>query len=137
MALRFLDYKVQSSSFTLTPDITPNRNYKITPKISCSLRRAPNRLLCTFGVELARTDEPVPFEFNVSAVGTFAVDEKDDVSALAVRAAETVYPFVRQSVAQLTLMANVPPYILPMLDMESVIGGAKKVTLSVPGGNLS
>ncbi|MBQ9481744.1 MAG: protein-export chaperone SecB [Clostridia bacterium] len=137
MALRFLDYKVQNSTFSLTPDIAPNRNYKITPKISCNLRRAPNRLICSFGVELVHGDEPIPFEFKISAVGTFSIDETDDASALAVKAAETVYPFVRQSVAQLTLMANVPPYLLPMLDMEEVIGGAKKVTLSVPSANLS
>ena len=137
MALRFIDYKVQNSVFTLTPDIAPNRNYKIMPKISCNLRRTQERLICTFVVELAHGDQPIPFEFKLTAVGTFSVDAADDVSSFTVKAAETVYPFVRQSVAQLTLMANIPPYMLPMIDMADVIGGAKKVTLSVPNANLS
>ena len=134
MAYKFVDYKVQKATFSLTPDIAPNRNYKISPKIGCNIRRGGNRLVCTFNVDLIKGEEPVPFEFSLIGAGTFILDEGEDASAITVKVAEAVYPFVRQSVAALTQLANIPPYVLPILNMEDVLSSAKRVTLTVPNG---
>lgn len=136
--MKLIDYKVVSANFTLTPTLTPNKNYKINPKINCSIKRGGNKLICSFNVELKKTEEEIPFEFSLTAVGSFAVDEDDDVSALAVKTAEVVFPFVRASLAGLTQMANVPAYVLPIIDMAQLISKGKTVTLSVPpSSNLS
>ena len=119
--MKFLDYKVLKASFSLTPDIQPNKNYKVSPKINCSIKKGAGKIFCTFNVELARGEDVPPFEFSVSAVGSFSVEETEDVKTIAVKAAETVFPFVRTTVASLTQLANIPAYILPIIDMESLI----------------
>ncbi len=122
MALRFLDYKVQAATFSLTPELAPNKNYQLSPKVSCNIRHGADKLICSFNVELVKTEgNPLPFEFSVKAFGTFSIGADDNPSALAVKAAESVYPFVRQSVASLTAMANIPAYMLPMIDMNELI----------------
>lgn len=126
-----LDYKVQKASFSLTPDLAPNKNFKLTPKISCNIRRAQNKLVCLFEVSLERHDEPIPFEFKISSAGVFSFDESDDINASAVKVAEATFPFVRASVSELTRLANVPPYVLPFVDMKSLIV-TKNVTLTMP-----
>jgi len=133
--MKFTDYKVITASVSLTPDIAPNRNYKIAPKIGCNIKRGGDKIICTFNVELARKDEPIPFEFKVTAVGSFMILPEDDPSTLALKAAEAVYPFVRSTVASLTLLTNIPAYILPMVDMASLVGNSKTVTLTMPSSN--
>ncbi len=133
--LKFLDYKVRSAEFKLTPEIAANTNYKISPKISCQIKRGADKLLVSFDVQLLKGSDPLPFEFSVSAVGSFSFDTSDDPAALTIKAAETVYPFVRSSVATLTQMANIPPYMLPLIDMSQLLNSGKTVTVSVP--NLS
>ena len=132
MALKFLDYKVQNANFSLTPNIAPNKNYKITPKISCNVRRTPERLFCVFTVELAKGEEPIPFEFKVVGIGTFSLDRNEDAKSYAVKAAETTFPFVRQSVAGLTQLANIPPYVLPIINIEEILSDTKQVQAPLP-----
>lgn len=127
MALRFLDYKVQSATFSLTPELAPNKNYQISPKVNCNIRHGADKLVCSFNVELVKNEgNPLPFEFKVQAFGTFSLGAGDDPAAFAVKAAEAVYPFVRQSVASLTAMANIPAYMLPMIDMSELIVTSKQ-----------
>ena len=127
--MKFLDYKVMKATFSLTPDIQPNKNYKVSPKINCSIKKSAGKIFCAFNVELARGEEIPPFEFSVSAVGSFSVEDIEDVKVIAVKAAETVFPFVRSTVASLTQLANIPAYVLPIIDMETLIKINKQ-----PGG---
>ena len=120
------------ATFSLTPDIQPNRNYKIMPKINCSIKRASNKILCTFNVELSKKEEPIPFEFEISAIGTFEVADNEDASALALKTAETIFPFVRASITGLTQMANIPGYILPIVDMSELIKSGKEEKIIPP-----
>ena len=130
--MKFLDYKVLKSTFSLTTDIQPNRNYKISPKVNCNIRKGTDKLVCTFNVDLQKKDEPIPFEFSILAVGTFEVEINEDPSELAVKVAETVFPFVRSSIASLTQMANIPAYVLPLLDMEELLKKGKTQTIPTP-----
>lgn len=119
--MKFLDYKVVKASFSLTPDIQPNKNYKVSPKINCSIKKGVGKIFCTFNVDLTKGEQASPFEFSVCAVGSFLVEDNEDVRTIAVKAAESVFPFVRSTVASLTQMANIPAYILPIIDLESLI----------------
>ena len=130
--MKFLDYKVLKATYSLTPDIQPNKNYKIMPKINCNIRRGSDKILCTFNVDLTKKDEPIPFEFSISAVGTFEVDGKEDVNTLTVKVAETVFPFVRASIAGLTQMANIPAFVLPFVDMEELLKNAREEKIAPP-----
>ena len=120
MAMTIIDYKVKSASINLSPDIAPNRNYKINPKIGCSIKRGENKLLVNFTVEVARGADPVPFEFRLVADGIIGFEDSDDFSTVTTKAAEAIYPFVRSSVASLTQIANVPPYILPFVNLADL-----------------
>ncbi len=133
MALKFIDYKVINATFSLSTDIATNKNYKIKPKISCTIKKQEgNRIIVNFVVEISRIDEPIPFEFKVDAVGSFAYDEGDDVALYTSKVAEVVYPFVRSSVAGLTQMANIPSYMMPLVDMDEILSKGKRIVLSAP-----
>jgi preprotein translocase subunit SecB len=130
--MKFLDYKVLNASFSLTPDIQPNRNYKIMPRINCTIKKGVDKIFCTFNVDITRGEEIPPFEFNISAVGTFAVEDSEDATTVSIKAAETIFPFVRASIASLTQMANIPAYMLPIIDIASVIKVNKPTVIPAP-----
>lgn len=119
--MKFIDYKIHEASFKLMPDAEPYKSYKINPKIGCNIKKGPEKILCTFTVELKQTDHPIPFEFSITAAGAFSIENGEDANRLIVNVAETVYPFVRSSVSELTRMANIPPYVLPLLDMTELL----------------
>ena len=119
--MRFIDYKIHEASFKLLSGSEPNKSYKISPKIACNIKKGPDKILCTFTVDLKQTDEKIPFEFSLTAVGAFALEQNDDANKLIVNVAETVYPFVRSSVSELTRMANIPPYVLPLINMSELL----------------
>lgn len=130
--MKFLDYKVLTSSFSLSLQTQPNVSYKIMPKLNCTLKKVQNKLLCTINVEVVKDKDEIPFEFKVSAVGSFLLDEGEDAAELSTRAAEFIYPFVRSSIATLTQSANIPPYMLPILDMAELLSKGKKTTVEIP-----
>lgn len=124
MTIVFLDYKVNYASFKLNPEIAPNRNYKMMPKIGCSIKRVENKLLVAFTVEVVKGEDPLPFDFKLMADGIFSFGEGDDPAAAQTAAAEMLFPYVRASVASLTQLANVPPYNLPFVNIAQLIGKA-------------
>lgn len=129
--LKFIGYKVQSSSFSLTAEIEPNKNYKIAPRLSCSVKKSLNRLIVIFSAELSRGEDPIPFEFKVTSTGTFSLDAGDDPNAFVMKAADATYPFLRQTVGQITGMSGIPPYMLPMIDVETILN-SKNASTPVP-----
>lgn len=130
--MKFLDYKVLNASFNLSTQGIPNGNYKIAPKLNCAIKHGGGKLFCTFTVELVKGADVIPFEFKVEAIGSFLVDAGEDLSIAAKKAAEAVYPLVRSSIATLTQSANVPPYMLPLLNIEELLSRTKPIQEQAP-----
>ncbi len=122
--MKFTDYKVHEASFSIVKGLAANKSYKIAPKIGCNIKKGTDKVLCTFTVELKKGDEPIPFELSLTGVGAFLLEENENVNDEIIKIAETVYPFVRSSVADLTRLANIPAYVLPLIDMSALLGVA-------------
>ena len=71
-----------------------------------------------------KDSENKPFDSKVTLVGVFECQnwEKDEVGKLLVtmNTVNILFPYLRQAVSSLTTTAGVPPYILPIINTQSI-----------------
>lgn len=117
--LRFLGYKVNEMHFKINPDAQGEKNFKISPKIRIDMKQADKTLIFAVTVTIDKhQDTPTPFELTVNLVASFLVNQQADINTLRQEATVVVYPYVRSTVSNLTVNANIPAYFLPMLNFE-------------------
>ncbi|HHU43558.1 MAG: protein-export chaperone SecB [Bacillota bacterium] len=119
--LVFKGYKVKDIQFRAVDNPPGVKNFKLNPKIGFSLRKIDKGFDILMSAAIEKQEDPVPFEFNIGLVGRFFVLGVDaDIKVLAPRAAEILFPYLRTVVSSVTMNANVPPYILPTIDIAKL-----------------
>jgi preprotein translocase subunit SecB len=75
-------------------------------------------------VSVSSDSENQPFRFSVAWEGAFAFKEmpsKEDLDRIAnINCAAIIFPFVRETIADLTRRANVPPFNLPPFNFPAM-----------------
>lgn len=120
--LQFLGYTAKEFSFHLKEQsIEKGENVSYTPEFDCALNKIDdNNNTLTLSVKLGHNDN-LPFSLSVSLEGRFQIepsptDEEDYV----INAAAILFPYLRASVSQLTSTANVPPLVLPTINIVNL-----------------
>lgn len=70
-----------------------------------------------------------PFEMSVSVVGIFEMkskDKEDNIHRFKTNAVAIMYPYIRALVSTYTANANVPPLILPVMNINKMIEESEK-----------
>ncbi len=110
-------------SFKVNPiKAAPDTKFEIKPLFSREIRRANenpkiNIIVLTCKIEGTET-EPKPFNLLARFVGVFEVEDMntdEDRRIFAVNATETMFPYLRASVANLTADALISPLHLPVV----------------------
>lgn len=119
MHLNFLGYKVTEMSFKINNEAQAEKNFKIAPKIKMDLRQSDKTLLMSVTVTVDRNQpSPTPFELNVVLAASFLIVKPADIETLRTEACTMIYPYVRSTVSNLTVNANIPPYFMPLINFE-------------------
>lgn len=123
--LRFNDYTVNEIMFKdlLVPE--ESDNFELKPKFAQKLVEAgENQYAFTLSVEILSTEErQTPFDLKVSITGYFSVEGEDDnlsdemkKTILTKNTAAILFPFLRTIVATITMNANIPALLLPIMN---------------------
>ena len=125
VSLRMLNFNFIELKFELNPTfVWPKRSVVMDPIIEKKITKIDENKVevCLF----FRIDpnENKPFASKVALIGVFECKgwEKDKVSKTLVEmnTVNILFPYLRQAVTNLTTTAGVPPYILPIINTQTI-----------------
>ncbi len=128
-------------SFKVNPvKATPDTKFEIKPLFSRQIRHVtenPKINIVVLECKIESTEEsPKPFNLLVRFVGVFEVqnmESDEDKRIFAINATETIFPYLRAAVTNLTADALVNPLTLPVVSGATLFPddrGAEKYTLN-------
>ncbi len=126
--LQFGYYSVNEIRFKDVQIEGDEQKFKLHPEYQRELiELEDNRYDFLFSVSIMPTEEdPAPFELYVSITGHFAIRESEDDpidaglkdNILTKNTAAILFPFLRAIVSAVTVNANIPALILPVLNFS-------------------
>ncbi len=128
-------------SFKVNPlKVTPDTKFEIKPFFSRQIRQAnenPKINIVILECKIENTEEsPKPFNLFARFVGIFEVEDMntdEDKRIFAINATETMFPYLRASVTNLTADALINPLTLPVVSGATLFPddrGEKQYTLN-------
>ena len=119
--IQLVTYRINQLDFKFNEGIKPGTQFRINPKIECKVGRKDKTLFVNLSVRVNEDiSSPVPFNLSASMFATFNVKQEADQNVFAQEAMESLYPFLRASVAAITANCNIPAYVLPVINQENV-----------------
>jgi preprotein translocase subunit SecB len=119
--LKFLGLKVSEINFRINEDAyaTGEQNFKLNPKIRMDIKQNPKNLFLTSIVTIDKHQDTVtPFELTLVINTSFEIETFADINTLRLEAADFAFPYVRAAMSQITSIANLPAYYLPIIDFS-------------------
>ncbi len=119
-------YAVDKMSFMLNKSFksTPGEKIQIKPIFNREITKLdPNRMMLTVSVSLNNLEKEIPFYLDVQISGVFESPDWEDPETnqfIITNATNVLYPYLRTIVTTLTANGNVPPYILPIVNVEAL-----------------
>ena len=100
----------------------PDTKFEIKPAFARQIRQAnenPKINIVILECKIESTEEsPKPFDLKVRFVGVFEVENMttdEDRRIFAINATETIFPYLRATITNLTADALIPPLMLPVV----------------------
>jgi len=126
--LRFIDYNVNTIMFNTNKEFEDkplNVKFNIDRFVEY-LDDEDNTMLVTLDINIFENAEKnnFPFSLSVNVTGIFELENvhvDDRVSFAEVNAVAILFPYIRALVSTFTANANVPPLILPPINVVSLI----------------
>ena len=117
--IQLLFYRINNMEFKFNGNVKAGVKFNIVPKIECKAGRKEKTLFVNLTVRINEDiSTPVPFNLNVEMFANFNIKEEADDKVYASEAMESLYPFLRASVASITANCNIPPYVLPVINYD-------------------
>lgn len=126
VSIKFYRYWISESHFSINPNFFEKMGstMKIEPKLFQTIRKIGNKYEVVLTVKIEKKNDS-PFEIALSINGIFECEkpscETDQIKTIKGLSAQTLFPFLRQAVATITGMANIPAYILPLINVNAFI----------------
>ena len=122
--VKLVSYRINEIEYKFNEGIKPGEKFQITPKIECKLGRNGNNLFVNLSARINEDiSSPVPFNVRIAMFATFTATEEAEQQVYIKEAIETLYPFLRASLAAITANCNIPAYVLPVINPD----GAEEV----------
>ncbi len=123
--ISFEGYEVQKIEFNKNPKYQHNEDgirLNFTLKEGHELENDGKKLVLGLGVSLFSKAEEnnYPFSLNVEIVGTFESEDKQ-IENYIPNAVAILFPYLRTAISNITLTANVPPLILPTINVNDYL----------------
>lgn len=118
--LKFLGYKVVEMSFKINETAQNEKNFQINPKMRFDIKKDAHTLVMGVTVTIDKQQQsPVPFELNLHLIGSFSVQNENNIEDLRIKATSILFPYVRTTITNITTNANMPAYYLPLIDFNA------------------
>ena len=130
--IRLTGYTVDKISFIANKsfDFKANSKVKVTPKFDREVTKVDDQtFVLSLSVSFDHPENSIPFFMDVQVSGKFVFTnwETDQFYLLAKNHATSVlYPYVRALVTTVTANANVPPYIIPIMNSSALFKDKKQ-----------
>lgn len=129
----FDGYKINKISFALNPDFDGDKvnvklNFRVRTKLFNDLSKGYLELTADINTDTDLKQEKYEaFTASVTVTGTFRNtnpphSRKDFVSFLRLNGTATLMPFLRAAIADVTRIANIPPCVIPLINVYKMIG---------------
>jgi preprotein translocase subunit SecB len=125
--LKFMHYIVPKVNAQINTnfDFKQTQNVTLQPKfrrdiIKINENEFNNQLTITIESEEGKV---IPFNIEVSIRGAFLLDnwqDEDNKDLVNLTSTATLFPYLRAIVSQVSTMLNMPPYILPLLNISEL-----------------
>ena len=122
--LQFNGYELDKLLF-INNDVEAGKEFSLTPKFDKRVNNSePDKYDVTLLFSLEPTDGTErPFTIEVSMTGHFEIQNTDGISdetknnLININAVAILFPFLRSTIASLTMCANIPPLVLPIVNL--------------------
>ena len=125
-SFNFVDFKIISINFSLTGK-SP-QEIDIKPSLEFRHEKNKNELKVYLGINYE--NPKAPFVFNIKGAGLFEFENdisKEDLEEVAnINCAAILYPFLRETLADITRRSGLPPLLLPPLNFINLYKVLKK-----------
>ena len=129
--IKLNNFKINKINYKFNEGIKAGEKFRIQPKIECKMGKNGKNLFVNLSVRINEDiSSPVPFDLDVAMFGVFTIVSEEEQKVFVSEAIETLYPFLRSAVAAITANCNIPAYILPVIDPESVGGDGTSAPLN-------
>jgi len=124
--LCFKGYELDKLIFIKNAHAEHDKEFELVPKLGKETKEVGKN---NYDVTLTFSLEPVdnserPFTIDVSLTGHFKIEDVKEISEVAKNelinknAVAILFPFLRSTVASLTICANIPPLVLPIVNLS-------------------
>jgi len=127
---KFQNQRMKSINFKVNEKFTLKQEYEAVPSFlfSYSSNRKKKILVVELGIRFSSTKAPCSLE--VISEGVFIFKEMPKVSALeeisCTKCNPMIFPFLRETIADLTRRAGIPPLLLPPVNFVDFYKSFKK-----------
>lgn len=129
--IRLVGYTVDKVSFILNKDFDfkTNPKVKVIPNFDRELTKIDeNTFALSLSVSFDHPENVIPFFMDVQVSGRFVFTNWENPKLFPFaknNSTSVLYPYVRALVTTVTANANVPPYILPVMNSNSLFKDKK------------
>ena len=129
--IRLTGYTVDKISFITNKDFDfkANPKVKVTPKFDREVTKIDDMsFMLSLSISFDHPENNIPFFMDIQVSGKFMFTnwETDQLYKVAKSHATSVlYPYIRALVTTVTANANVPPYILPIMNSNTLFKDIK------------
>ena len=106
-------------------DISEGLNVDISLNAFGKIDKLKKLLIFTLETTIFKNTENRPFNIFIKAIGFFFVKDEGDITILEefskINAPALMFPFVRETIADLTLKSGYPPLLLPPINIVTLI----------------
>lgn len=119
--LQLLGYVVKNIIFSVNDSAKTQKAFSIHPNVRFDIGLKGD--MCRLSIKIMvqkNENEDTPFNLDVTMVGDFKIIRMINMPEMSKEACETLYPYARSVISNLTTLSNIPAYFLPFLDFEKI-----------------
>lgn len=122
--LKLVNYNVLNISFSLNLEYQYQQHgpIEVNPRLTRQIKKIDeNKAEVVLAFAIQKTDElPTPFDLEITIMGIFECEqwETESPDIMKINTVAILFPFLRSLIATVTANASVPPYVLPVLNVE-------------------
>lgn len=126
VSMTFEDFKILSWSFSMNREFNGSEDVRIIPELSSNFDFLEEQKILRVFLKISQTSKDVPYFFEVEAGGIFKFSDSlppDIMKNFAgVNCAAIIFPYIRETIADMTRRAGFPPLHLQPVNFAKMYG---------------
>jgi preprotein translocase subunit SecB len=135
--MAFESFRIVNLSFAINSNFEQDKAINMNPEIAVANMYDKQNKTLNIRVKVSLSEGNMPFSFDVVGEGRFVFKMKPDEQTLArvekINGPAIIYPYVRETIADLTRRAGYPPLHLPPVNFVRLAAEEKQPALKKKG----